>query len=59
MAPGKTPSKGRMPLEEAGVMQEGQGSVLRESVVSRAHKGRLKDREICYRILLEREGLLA
>eukprot|EP00072_Mus_musculus_P046409 XP_006521755.2 PREDICTED: endothelin-converting enzyme 2 isoform X2 [Mus musculus] len=57
---GRTPSKGRMPLEEVGVMQERcWGSVLRESVVSRAHEGRLEDRGIFYRILLEREGLLA
>lgn len=31
----------------------------RESVVARAHEGRLEDRGISYRILLEREGLLA
>lgn len=59
---GRTPSKGRMPLEEVGVMQERcQGSVLREreKVWWPEPMKVLEDRGISYRILLEREGLLA
>lgn len=35
------------------------GKCIEECVVSRAHEGRLEDRGIFYRIILEREGLLA